>query len=445
MYLPEATGDYLKIIQADPVRYAEDFRDILADSKEQRRLYHGAVIPMTYQGLFLDDETVDVYADIIEMMARIGRKVTAEYVRNPAYREGFRFDETTEALILIDPGYDEPVPIGRYDIFYNGGRDFKFCELNTDGASAMNEDRVIGGLLMNSASFRELGKDWHIEQFELFDSLVQAFLSRYAKITDEQARTVAIVDFMDKGTTIEFEVFRKAFERSGVDCLICEPNAMRYERGRLIGRDVDSGREAAIDLVYRRVVTGDFVERIGECGDFLQAYRDRAFVMMGSFRSQVMHSKLIFDMLYDSQTKRILSEEENAFVAAHVPVTHKLITEADYARVIDCKDDFILKPYNSYASHGILLGREHDPAQWRALVEALPADEYIYQSYVDVEKTPFVELIDGEFQTNRLGHVIGLFMYDGQFSGVYTRVGAHGIISGARDYYSMPVFRVRRK
>jgi len=445
MYLPEVTGDYLALIEADPLRYAEEFRDILADSEERRRLYHGVVIPMTYQGLFLDDEAIAVYTRIIEIMARIGRKVTAEFVRNPDYRRGFRFDPVTEELILIDPGYDVPVPVGRYDIFYNGGTDFKFCELNTDGASAMNEDRVIGGLLLQSAAFRELGKRWKIEPFELFDSLVGAFLSRYAKIKGTQARTVAIVDFVDKGTTIEFEMFREAFERAGADCLICEPQHMRYERGRLIGRDVESGREAAIDLVYRRVVTSDFVDQIESCSDFLQAYRDQAFVMMGSFRSQVMHSKLIFDMLCDPQTQDILSDEENAFVRAHVPMTRKLITAQDYALVIERKDDFILKPYNSYASHGILLGREHEQAAWRELVEALPADEYIYQAYVDVEKTPFVELIDGELRTNLLGHVIGLFMYDEHFAGSYTRVGAQGIISGVRKYYSMPVFKASKK
>ncbi len=49
-----------------------------------------------------------------------------------------------EELILNRPTYYSPIPIARIDIFYNEKTgDFKFCEFNTDGTSAMNEDRKL--------------------------------------------------------------------------------------------------------------------------------------------------------------------------------------------------------------------------------------------------------------------------------------------------------------
>ncbi|MDY3052820.1 MAG: hypothetical protein SOR89_06600 [Ndongobacter sp.] len=444
MFYPEVTRRYMQIL-SEKKEYAREFQELLQRTEAERTLYHGLAIPMTYQGLFLQSEQTALFHRIIRRMVSIGRKVTAEYVANPAYRPGFRFSPEIEKLILIDPGYDIPVPVGRYDIFYNGGADFRFCELNTDGASAMNEDRVLGGLLLQTEAMKALSKEWTISQFELFQTLVQGLLNRYRSIRGREAETVAIVDFFDKGTTLEFEQFQRTFEKLGRRCLICSPDEFNYEQHALWATDPKTGERLRVDLVYRRVVTSDFVERMASCEAFLQGYRDQAFVMFGSFRSQVMHSKLIFSMLYHPMTDAILTEEERAFVRAHVPMTRELLTEEDRENVRSRKDRYILKPYNSYASQGIYLGREYDQDAWNALCKTLPLDAYIYQDYVDVEPTPFIVPENGALRETRLGHVLGLFLYDEQFAGSYTRVGAEGIISGARAYFAAPVFFAVKK
>lgn len=430
----------------DP-RYAQDAREMLENSEETRRLYHGTVIPMTYQGMFFTDETVALFQRIIDTMVTIGRKITDEFVKNPAYRKGFHFDAKTEELILIDPGYDMPVPVGRYDIFYNGGESFQFCELNTDGSSAMNEDRVLGDLLLRTRLFSEMARDWEIEPFSLFDPLVERFLARYEAITGRACQSVAIVDRLEKGTSLEFEVFRDAFCRAGVSCVIADVRELTYHDGRLFAPQKETEESLAIDLVYRRLVTSDYVAIADEAQAFEQAYREHAFLSFGSFRSQVMHAKTIFSMMHDPKTRALLTDAENDFIAAHVPWTKDLVSEEDRDRVIREKDRFILKPYNSYASQGILLGREYTRERWAEEIRRLPLDRYIYQEFVDVDPTPFVEwdAEENRLVETRFGHVIGLFLYDETFAGSYTRVGRHGLISGARPYYSAPVFTVRRK
>ena len=67
-----------------------------------------------------------------------------EYLKNPSYRKLFPFSRKLEELILIPNGYQSLLPIARFDIFYNEENgNFKFCEINTDGTSAMNEDYVL--------------------------------------------------------------------------------------------------------------------------------------------------------------------------------------------------------------------------------------------------------------------------------------------------------------
>lgn len=445
MYFGEFTQEYLSRVMENPDFYYKEFQELLAASEEERTIYHGELVPMTYQGMYFGKEEVKLFKSIIKTMVSIGKKITAEFLKNPDYRQKFRFDSMTEQLILQDPGYSMPVPIGRYDIFYNGGEDFKFCELNTDGSSAMNEDRVIGKLLKKTTIYREMKKEWKISSFSLFKSLVKISLKRYRSIRGRNPRKVAIVDFMDKATKEEFLVFQKAYEKEGVSCLIADPRDFLYEDHKLIYCHPESGKKETVDMVYRRAVTSDFVDRLEECRPFYEAYSAKDFVMFGSFRSQIMHSKMIFKMLFDPRTREILSDSENRFVAKHVPMTREILTPEDKEELLAKKDHYIIKPYNAYASRGILLGQEWDDAKWKEKIEALPYNQYIYQEFVRMDKTPFLEDNGKTFTINKLGHVLGLFLYDEKFAGCYIRAGHSGIISSARDYYTIPAFVVEKR
>ena len=445
MFTNQFTEDYIRMVMDQARIFEEDYRGIMERSENKRRLIHGNPVPMTYQGFYFEEKDEAFFASILRTMASIGQKVTDKFLEDPSYRKAFRFSAPLEDLILIDPGYTTPVPVGRYDIFYNGEGNFKFCELNTDGSSAMNEDRVLGKLLLRSKAMEAMSRNWEISRYPLFRPLVHALTQEYKRLKGKLPQTVAIVDFDDKMTEKEFRHFHEVFEKEGFDCTLTDPRTMEYRDGVLYGTDPYTGREAAIDLVYRRMVTSDFLDRMEECGDFLQAYQDQAFIMMGSFRSQIMHSKMIFKVLHDPATLEILSPMERDFVRAHVPLTREILTREDKNRVKSEKDDWILKPYNSYASQGILLGREHSQEDWDEIVDALALDEYVYQEFVEVDPTPFLHMEDYEFKVRKFSHVIGLFMYMEKFAGIYARIGQSGIISGARDYFAAPAYRVKLK
>lgn len=445
--MPES--DFLKQYQKKallaPEKYGHDADELFARTMKDRPLYRGEPVSMPYQGMFFDKKQVNFFKKIVKRLVKIGRKVTQEYLNNPAYRALFHFDALTERLILEDPGYDEPVMVGRYDIFYQGGKDFQLCELNTDGSSAMNEDRLLGQILLQSELMQSMMTDWHIEQFELFHSLVRAFLKKYKRIRKKKAKTVAIVDFLNKGSIDEFHQFQIAFEKAGVRCLVADIRSMTYEKGKLCAVDNRNGRKYSIDLVYRRVVTSDFVRGVEECRPFLQAYLDHSFLMMGSFRSQVMHSKIIFSVLRNPMTEDVVNEKEWNWIQKHIPETHMISTLHDKMDLEGNRIDRIVKPLDSYASQGVVAGKSLSPEQWHDYVAGMPYDTMIGQQFIHSPSSDFLISENGQLLLSPFRTVLGIFLYGGKFAGLYMRIGQREVVSGAHDDSIAPSFFVKKK
>ena len=135
------------------------------------------------------------------------------YAKDKDYRRLFGFEPKLEELILREPTYDSPIPIARIDIFYNEETgDFKFCEFNTDGTSAMNEDRELNIAIQKTKAYQQMAETHEFKSFELFDSWVETFLEIYHSSQDsKEYPNVAIVDFMENATEMEFQIFAEHF------------------------------------------------------------------------------------------------------------------------------------------------------------------------------------------------------------------------------------------
>lgn len=426
MYLPEFTKRYInRVLEEQPLEDFKNFQEAVANSKA---ILHGKPIPVTYQGMFYERETIEEFKEIVKIMVEIGQRVEKAFLESEEVRRLYGFPQEMNRWILHEPLLKETVPIGRYDIMYNGPGDFKFCELNTDGSSAMNEEAQITPLFLKTKVIQSFPEKK--ARFELIDSLVKYQLKTAKDILGKTPR-VAIVDLLDRGTTSEFEVFRQSFEEQGAETSIEDIRDLRYEDGRLLGEG------GPIDLVYRRIVTADLYENREECKDFLKAYFDNAFLMIGSFRSQIMHGKRLFELFGREELRRYLTPEQCDFLDQHIPKT-KTFGEEDFSEVLHHREKYILKPADSYASQGILSGREYSSSQWETVIRDALDKDYIVQEFFDVDKTPFVVLEGDRFAVSHLGHVIGMFLYGGRFSGLYTRIGAKSVISGASQYFMAP-------
>lgn len=435
----EINREYIDLVKENLEIYYEDYKETVEKVKNSKAQYKGKPIPFLYHPMFFTEEDIGSFKKIGQMMISIANKVTNRYVEDEKFRKKFNFPKLMEELILVDNGYDINVPIGRFDIFYSSYDDFKFCELNTDGSSAMNEDNTLAEILLETEAMKDFSKKYTFSFFELFDSWVKESISIYNKFNPDNPKpNVAIVDFAESGTTREFEEFKKAYERNGYKCIIADPRDLTYRDGGLYFKDYK------IDLVYRRIVTFELIEKADEIPDFIEAYKNKAMCTIGSLRSQVVHNKIAFKVFHDEDTLEILDEEEREFIKKHIPYTGLFKGEEEvFEHVLKNKDKYIMKPYDLNASRGVFVGRDCTEDEWENRLREVWNKDYIYQEFVETPTRGFVVFDDKGLSVEEFGTIIGLFMYNENLAGLYTRIGKNNIISGLTDYYTLPNLLVK--
>ncbi|MDR7871117.1 MAG: glutathionylspermidine synthase family protein [Tissierellaceae bacterium] len=434
MNIKEINKEYIDLVMNNQEVYYDDYKLTVEKVKHSSAQYKGKPVPFLYHPFFVNDDIVKDFKKISETMMSIGNKVTDRYVEDENFRKKFGFSNWVEELIQIDNGYDINVPIGRFDIFYGDSDNFKFCELNTDGSSAMNEDNTIGKILLETKALQEFGRNHKLNYFDLINTWVDTSIEIYNRYEPSNKNpNVAIVDFIESGTSAEFEVFKDAYEAKGYNCIIVDPRELEYRGNKLYFEDYN------IDLVYRRIVTFELIEKADEIPDFIEAYKDQAFCCIGSIKSQVIHNKIFFKILHDEDTLEILSQEEREFVKKHIPYTGIFGGNEDvFQMVLNNKDKYIMKPMDLNASQGVYVGKDLSQEEWDTRLKKDFNNEYLYQEFVDSFTREYLVYNDDKFTVEDFGSVVGLFLYNEKFSGIYTRIGQKNIISGVTDYYAAP-------
>jgi hypothetical protein len=298
----------------------------------------------------------------------------------------------------------------------------------------MNEDNTIGSILLRSRGLEDFGREYSLRNPELVKTWVEESIKIYNKWDDTGKKpNVAIVDFTESGTSAEFQLFKETYENEGFSCIIADPRDLEYRDGGLYHRDY------RIDLIYRRIVTFELIEKFDQVKDFVDAYMDDAVCVVGTIRSQVIHNKIFFKILHDQDTLEGLSDDQREFVEKHIPFTGLFKGEEEVLQeVLNNKDRYIIKPLDMNASQGVYPGRDFDEEKWRSILDSTFNKEFIYQEFVDPYERDFVVYEDGRFKAESLGSIVGIFMYNRHYSGLYTRLGKNNIISGVTDYYCAP-------
>ncbi len=442
----ELQNRYIDITKEDFKAHMESAKEINQYIRNSTAKYHGRCVKALYVPKIYTEEDEAVFAHLVEQICGIFYKVMNEYCKNADYRKLFGFDKKLEELILRKPLYDCLLPIARIDIFYNEETgDFKFCEFNTDGTSAMNEDRELNIAFQRSKAYQELSKTYELCSFELFDSWVSTFMRIYDTYEKKvEHPRVAIVDFMENATEMEFRIFAEAFQKRGVEAQVCEIRDLRYHDGHLYAPDGN-----VIDAVYRRAVTSDIMSHYAEVQDFIAAVKDDNVCLVGEFITQIPHNKILYKILHLPQTKAFLSEEENAFVEAHVPKTYSVHDERlSVQEILEQKNRWILKPEDSYGSQGIHAGVECNAEEWEQYFTEQREDAhstYLIQEFCLPYQTQNIDLMEGDTEFFPVYNLTGLFAYVGKFAGVYSRISKSEIISTQYSEMALPTMIAKKK
>ncbi len=454
MPLPAIQKEYCNLLNNnfnEHINSAKQSKQYIQNSTAK---YHNRVVRAMYVPKIFTKNEVDTFKNLINELYTIFDKVIENYICDENYRLLFNFDKRLESLILRPKTYECNIPIARIDVFYNEqtGR-FNFCEFNTDGTSAMNEDRELNSALKITYAYKEFAKKYNINTFELFDTWIDEFLSIYDDYAKKQGKTgtpnVAIVDFLDIGTTNEFEIFKQRFTKRGINAELCDIKDLQYENGKCTTK---TGMQ--VNAIYRRAVTTDIMKHYDELQQFFKAVTSGNVCLVGDFRTQIVHNKILYKILHDEQTHKFLTNSQIRFIKNHVPYTTSLTSKIlqnnkNFARAVyENKNNWIIKPEDSYGSYGVHAGVECDEKQWKKFVDECTDKGYIIQMFYNPYQMKNIDLThenEDDIKWHSTSNLTGLFVYAGKMCGTYSRISYDEMISTQYNEMSLPTIVVSNK
>ncbi|MBP2642604.1 MAG: hypothetical protein H6Q67_491 [Firmicutes bacterium] len=430
--------EYQRRLRKITPTYIESYKKVLKEVQASAITYKGQPLDFLYQPIFLTSADMENFRNLIKTINGILAKIMKRYLEDSAFRAYFGFSPLLEKLILKDPGYSVDVPMARFDVFYSlkNGK-FQFCELNTDGSSAMTEQQELARIFKTSYALESFSLKYAFADFELLESWVEIVKKNYEEYSKSQILPqVAIVDWLDGEPPSEFIEFQKAFERAGCRTILVDPRQLTYRGGKLYYNDF------RIDCVYRRAVTWEVVERADYVRPFIDAYLAGDVCVIGPFRSQIVHNKILFALLHDPEKTGFLTNGERIFIKNHIPYTAVFdIRQADLVKqTIDYKDTLIIKPMDRYASKGVYPGQDYSREEWMHLLQEEAQAEYLVQEFCRVPKIPMAFFGEDEVDFISTNYLIGLFIYNGNLQGILTRAATKNIIGVDAQSYTLPNF-----
>jgi hypothetical protein len=382
-----------------------------------------------------------IFRAIEKVESRLGEELWDRVDLQPEERE----------LARIDPGYARSSPLSRLDSFVTPSS-YKYVELNAETPAGSSYADTLGEVFLEIPLVRRFQERWRLQPFHTGRRLLATLVDCYREADgQEEHPSIAVVDYEDVPTRVEHHMVREYFESQGCPTLVCDPRHLTYEGGRLRHGD------RAIDIVYKRLLVNELLERRDEVRPLLDAARDRAVVIVNPFRCKPVHKKAIFAVLTDDSLQGLFTGEEQAAIRAHVPWTRRVLEgrtthagqEVDLpAFILAHRERLVMKPNDEYGGKGVFIGWEMTDDGWtRALGEALEAS-YVVQERVDVLREEF-PVLAGEEGSDlgqlRFGDFIvdlDPYVFGGEVEGFLTRLSTTSLANVTSGAGQVPSFLV---
>jgi len=345
--------------------------------------------------------------------------------------------------MTLDPGQPDVV-LSRLDAFVTAAGP-RFIEINSDAPAGFGYGDRMAEVFGRLPLFRQFAADHAVSYVPSAPSLARALLAEWARRGGRGVPVVAIVDWAEVKTRPDQELLRPALEQGGARCVLADPREMTLVGGRLrAGAD-------AVDLVYRRALLQELVEREDEVGPFLSAYREGRAVFLNSFRCGLSEDKGFFGILTDEAFAGLLTGDERRLVARTVPWTRRVEERRTLkdGRDVDLVPyilahaaDLVLKPAHGFGGQSVMVGMEATPAAWEAVVEEALGSPWVVQERVPIPREEFPVCEDGGLAFEPLGVNANPFYAAGADVGAVARASRSAVINVSAGGGSVPTFVV---
>ena len=416
------------------------------------------------EGLFFGDRplcsvlrprflSMEQYLELSSACARIGgifEKLRVAAMSDAGLRQQFHLSAWEEQIIHADPGYPVASPTSRLDAFYsdhpsansgpNGsagsryGGGLKFTEFNAETPAGGAYNDVLSRVFMALPAMTEFSKSHLALPIPAAPSIVHAILGAFYSWRGSRERpTVCILDWAEVPTRSEFLLFQKEFALLGIDSFIGDPREAEFSGGKFsVG-----GKPA--NLIYKRVLIDELVQREGIESPVVQAVSAGAVCMVNSFRCKLLHKKASLAVASDERNDSYLTAEERADVDRFVPWTRTVEerrTEHQGSSIdlmefaASNRERLVLKPNDDYGGKGIVLGWTVSDSEWQAALGTALAQPYIVQERVTVPSEEWPAMMDGKLHVSERMLDTAPFLADGTvMNGCLTRIATDPLLN----------------
>ena len=382
---------------------AEESRHQLDEQLRARGLFFGErPLCSVLRPRFLSPSQYRFLQQRAAVVLRAFRKAHDAALENDAVLDQFGLSDWERDLARIDPGFRDASPVSRLDAFFvNEAGGLRFTEYNAETPAGGAYNDVLTEVFFGLPVMRAFMRRWDLRPLPARHDVLHALLDAYAQWSGTRRRPrIAIVDWANVPTRSEFVLFQDYFTRQGLECVIVDPAEVRFENGRLCDRG------GPIDLVYKRVLLTELVERGGHGTDhpILRGVREHAVCMVNPPGCKILHKKASLAVLHDERNAALFDAEEREAIQASIPwtrVVEERRTTYD-GQAIDLldfiagqRDQLVLKPNDEYGGKGIVLGWEVSAEEWGAAIKTALAEPYIVQQRIALPTEPYPSMADG--------------------------------------------------
>lgn len=340
-----------------------------------------------------------------------------------------------EALFTLEIGYEAPWSTARLDSFYHPETGaLKFLEYNAETPAGMGYEDQLSEAFLDLDLIKRFHQTYHLRNFHMRRALLATLLDVYRQFSGTgNAPQVAIIDWADVPTLNEHEMVKDTFEEKGVKTILADPRHLEYRNGALYKGDF------RIDLLYKRVLCSELIERMGVQNPVVEAVRDRAVCMTNAFSAKLMAKKASFTILSDERHADLYTDGERAAIEAHIPWT-RLVSERHtlfHGNQIDLlpfiaenKDNLVLKPNDDYGGKGVQIGWECPQDQWDATIRQALSEPYVVQERVESPLEDFPSIVNGALDISKRLVDSDPFCFNGRtVNGCLTRLSTVALLN----------------
>jgi len=424
-------AEYHTSLAGDEGLTAGFFARLKTMMQERRLLYGAREIGVALRPHLLTRTQYAILSNASEVVAGAFEKIASALLSEPSRMKTVGLTEREIKLALVEPKHSASTVTSRLDAFVHG-HEVKFVEYNAENPSSLMDQTGLNGILLEVGAMRDISTRYQLRQFSPEKHLLKALLNSFREWGGAGAPNIAILDWNDLPTAHEFVLLEEYFASQGIPTLICTPEQLTYENGRL------RCGSFPIDLVYKRVIINELLTACDDSHPLIRAYLAGDVCLVNSFRCKMVHKKAAFELLTDEANAGWFTAREKEVIRRTVPWTRRLIERKTQhgAREVDLiehvrkhRSQFVLKPNDDYGGRGIALGDRLTSSEWDAALLAALAGDYVVQEKVELRTEVFPIFGESRWALQPMYVDTNPFLFAGRVEGAMVRLSDSPVVN----------------